>query len=91
LQQIIAIASVDGCCETAVRPASRPFEMDVTRPGRQPSYPNLGPGAQRGARFHPSSLWWISISQAIVIAGLALNLLGDGLRDALDVRGVNDD
>ena len=36
--------------------------------------------------------WWISVfpGLAIVITVLALNLLGDGLRDAFDVRGVSD-
>src|SRR5215210_3620649 len=36
--------------------------------------------------------WWISVfpGLAILITVMALNLLGDGLRDALDVRGVSD-
>jgi peptide/nickel transport system permease protein len=36
--------------------------------------------------------WWISVfpGLAIVTTVLALNLFGDGLRDALDVKGVGD-
>ena len=36
--------------------------------------------------------WWISVfpGLAIVITVMALNLLGDGLRAALDVKGVSD-
>jgi peptide/nickel transport system permease protein len=35
--------------------------------------------------------WWISVfpGLAIMITVLGLNLLGDGLRDTLDVRGVD--
>ena len=36
--------------------------------------------------------WWISVFPGLAIAStvLALNLFGDGLRDALDVRSVGE-
>jgi dipeptide transport system permease protein len=37
--------------------------------------------------------WWISVfpGVAIMTTVLALNLLGDGLRDALDVKSVGEE
>jgi peptide/nickel transport system permease protein len=59
--------------------------------GVNPATPTWGLALNEGRDFIRQA-WWISVfpGLAIVITVLALNLLGDGLRDALDVRGVND-
>jgi len=59
--------------------------------GVNPVTPTWGLALNEGRDFIRQA-WWISVfpGLAIVITVLALNLLGDGLRDALDVRGVGD-
>jgi peptide/nickel transport system permease protein len=59
--------------------------------GVNPATPTLGLALNEGRDFIRQA-WWISVfpGLAIVITVLALNLLGDGLRDALDVRGVSE-
>ncbi|MCD6033188.1 MAG: dipeptide transporter permease DppC [Thermomicrobiales bacterium] len=59
--------------------------------GVNPATPTWGLALNEGRDFIRQA-WWISVfpGLAIVITVLALNLLGDGLRDALDVRGVSD-
>jgi peptide/nickel transport system permease protein len=59
--------------------------------GVNPVTPTWGLALNEGRDFIRQA-WWISVfpGLAIVITVLALNLLGDGLRDALDVRGVSD-
>jgi peptide/nickel transport system permease protein len=59
--------------------------------GVNPSTPTWGLAINEGRDFVRQA-WWISVfpGLAIVITVIALNLLGDGLRDALDVRGVSD-
>jgi peptide/nickel transport system permease protein len=59
--------------------------------GMSPSTPTWGLALNEGRDFIKQA-WWISVfpGLAIVITVMALNLLGDGLRDALDVRGVSD-
>ena len=59
--------------------------------GVNPSTPTWGLALNEGRDFIRQA-WWISVfpGLAIVVTVLALNLLGDGLRDALDVRGVSD-
>ena len=59
--------------------------------GVNPATPTWGLILNEGRDFVRQA-WWISVfpGLAIVITVLALNLLGDGLRDALDVRGVSD-
>jgi peptide/nickel transport system permease protein len=59
--------------------------------GVNPATPTWGLALNEGRDFVRQA-WWISVfpGLAIVITVLALNLLGDGLRDALDVRGVSD-
>ncbi len=59
--------------------------------GVNPSTPTWGLALNEGRDFVRQA-WWISVfpGLAIVITVMALNLLGDGLRDALDVRGVSD-
>lgn len=59
--------------------------------GVNPSTPTWGLALNEGRDFIRQA-WWISVfpGLAIVITVMALNLLGDGLRDALDVRGVSD-
>jgi len=54
--------------------------------GEQPPIPALGQMVSDGIAFMPD-LWWMSIfpSIAIVIAILGFNLLGDGVRDLLEV------
>jgi peptide/nickel transport system permease protein len=56
--------------------------------GVDPSTPTWGLTLSEGRDFIRQA-WWISVFPgiAIMITVLALNLLGDGLRDALDVRG----
>lgn len=59
--------------------------------GVDPSTPTWGLALNEGRDFIRRA-WWISVfpGVAIVFTVLALNLFGDGLRDALDVRGVGD-
>ena len=59
--------------------------------GVSPSTPTWGLALNEGRDFFRQA-WWISVfpGLAIVTTVLALNLFGDGLRDALDVKGVGD-
>ncbi|MBA3451221.1 MAG: ABC transporter permease [Chloroflexia bacterium] len=59
--------------------------------GVNPTTPTWGLTLNEGRDFIRQA-WWISVfpGLAIVLTVMALNLLGDGLRDALDVRGVSD-
>ena len=59
--------------------------------GVNPATPTWGLAINEGRDFVRQA-WWISVfpGLATVITVMALNLLGDGLRDALDVRGVSD-
>lgn len=59
--------------------------------GVDPSTPTWGLIINEGRDFIRQA-WWISVfpGLAIMITVLGLNLLGDGLRDTLDVRGVDD-
>lgn len=59
--------------------------------GVDPSTPTWGLALNEGRDFVRNA-WWISVfpGLAIVFTVLALNLFGDGLRDTLDVRGVDD-
>ncbi len=60
--------------------------------GVGPSTPTWGLSLNEGRDFIQRA-WWISVfpGLAIVITILALNLLGDGLRDAMDVRSVGEE
>ena len=53
--------------------------------GVQPPTPDLGSMVAEGAQYLPD-MWWMTVfpAFAILIAVLGFNLLGDGLRDALD-------
>jgi ABC-type dipeptide/oligopeptide/nickel transport system permease subunit len=55
--------------------------------GVQPPTPEWGVMVSEG-RNYLNSMWWLSTfpGLAIVLTVLAMNLLGDGLRDALDPR-----
>jgi peptide/nickel transport system permease protein len=59
--------------------------------GVNPSTPTWGLALNEGRDFVRQA-WWISVfpGLAIVFTVLGLNLFGDGLRDALDVRSVGD-
>lgn len=59
--------------------------------GADPSTPTWGLSLNEGRDFIRRA-WWISVfpGLAIMFTVLALNLLGDGLRDALDVKNVGD-
>lgn len=59
--------------------------------GVQPSTPTWGLTLNEGRDFVRQA-WWISVfpGLAIVLTVLSLNLFGDGLRDALDVKGVSE-
>jgi peptide/nickel transport system permease protein len=59
--------------------------------GVNPSTPTWGMALNEGRDFVRQA-WWISVfpGLAIVLTVLALNLFGDGLRDALDVKSVGD-
>lgn len=59
--------------------------------GVSPSTPTWGLIINEGRDFVRQA-WWISVfpGVAIMITVLGLNLLGDGLRDTLDVRGVDE-
>ena len=60
--------------------------------GVDPSTPTWGLSLNEGRDFVRRA-WWISVfpGLAIMITVLALNLLGDGLRDALDVKSVGEE
>lgn len=55
--------------------------------GVQPPTPDLGTMVADGAKYLPD-LWWIPVfpGLAILVVVLGFNLLGDGLRDLLDVE-----
>jgi ABC-type dipeptide/oligopeptide/nickel transport system permease subunit len=55
--------------------------------GAQPPTPEWGAMANDG-RNYLSSAWWIATfpGLAIAVTVIAINLVGDGLRDALDPR-----
>ena len=55
--------------------------------GAQPPTPEWGATVADGRNFLTSA-WWVSTfpSLAIMVTVLAINLFGDGLRDALDPR-----
>jgi peptide/nickel transport system permease protein len=59
--------------------------------GVTPSTPTWGLALNEGRNFVQQA-WWLSVfpGLAIVFTVLALNLFGDGLRDAFDVKGVGD-
>ena len=59
--------------------------------GVNPATPTWGLALNEGRDFIRQA-WWISVfpGLAIVFTVLGLNLFGDGLRDALDVRSVGD-
>ncbi len=56
--------------------------------GQQPPYPEWGKMLAESQRFLLSGAWWALFfpGLAIVLTVLGFNLLGDGLRDALDPR-----
>jgi len=55
--------------------------------GAQAPTPDLGSMVADGARYMPDS-WWLTVfpALAILIVVMGFNLLGDGLREAADVR-----
>ncbi len=55
--------------------------------GAQAPTPDLGSMVADGAKYMPDS-WWLAVfpALAILLAVVAFNLLGDGLREALDAR-----
>ncbi|MGH2557564.1 MAG: ABC transporter permease [Thermomicrobiales bacterium] len=59
--------------------------------GVNPTIPTWGLALNEGRDFIRQA-WWISVfpGLAIVFTVLSLNLFGDGLRDALDVKSVGD-
>ena len=59
--------------------------------GINPTIPTWGQTLNEGRDFVRQA-WWISVfpGTAIVVTVLGLNLFGDGLRDALDVKSVGD-
>ena len=68
------------------------IDADLPRARRQPVHARPGAWRSNEGRDFVKQAWWISVfpGLAIVITVMALNLFGDGLRDALDVRGVSD-
>jgi peptide/nickel transport system permease protein len=57
--------------------------------GAQPPTPDLGTMVADGAKYMPDQ-WWIAVfpALAIMVVVLGFNLLGDGLRDMLEVEEV---
>ncbi|MDG1415335.1 MAG: ABC transporter permease, partial [Alphaproteobacteria bacterium] len=55
--------------------------------GVQPPTPDLGSMVAEGARYLPDS-WWLTVfpGLSILVAVFGFNLLGDGLREALEVK-----
>jgi peptide/nickel transport system permease protein len=56
--------------------------------GQQPPKPEWGAMLSDSYKFLTSGAWWVIVSPgvAIMLAVFGLNLIGDGLRDALDPR-----
>lgn len=56
--------------------------------GAQPPHPEWGAMLSNGRNYMRSGEWWMTVfpGLAIFLTVLAINLLGDGLRDALDPR-----
>jgi peptide/nickel transport system permease protein len=56
--------------------------------GQQPPYPEWGAMLADSVKYLTSGAWWVLVfpGVAIILTVLGLNLLGDGLRDALDPR-----
>lgn len=56
--------------------------------GQQPPYPEWGAMLADSVKYLTSGAWWVLVfpGLAIMLTVLSLNLLGDGLRDALDPR-----
>jgi peptide/nickel transport system permease protein len=56
--------------------------------GIRPPTPEWGLMVSEGASFIISGQWWVSIMPGIVLVlvVLSFNLLGDGLRDLLDIK-----
>ena len=56
--------------------------------GQQPPYPEWGAMLADSVKYLTSGAWWVLVfpGLAIMLTVLGLNLLGDGLRDALDPR-----
>ena len=56
--------------------------------GQQPPYPEWGAMLADSVKYLTSGAWWVLVFPgiAIMLTVLGLNLLGDGLRDALDPR-----
>lgn len=56
--------------------------------GAQPPHPEWGSMLNEGRNYMRSGEWWLTLfpGLAIFITVIAINLLGDGLRDALDPR-----
>lgn len=56
--------------------------------GQQPPLPEWGAMLSDSYKFLATGAWWVIVSPgvAIMLAVLGFNLLGDGLRDALDPR-----
>ncbi len=56
--------------------------------GQQPPYPEWGAMLADSVKYLTSGAWWVLLfpGMAIMLTVLGFNLLGDGLRDALDPR-----
>jgi peptide/nickel transport system permease protein len=56
--------------------------------GQQPPYPEWGAMLADSVKYLTSGAWWVLLfpGSAIMLTVLGFNLLGDGLRDALDPR-----
>ena len=56
--------------------------------GAQPPIPSWGLMISEGQKYLPTGQWWWTLfpGVAIMFTVLAFNFVGDGLRDALDVR-----
>jgi ABC-type dipeptide/oligopeptide/nickel transport system permease subunit len=58
--------------------------------GIQPPTPSWGAMLDTGRKYLDQTSWYsVSAGAAIFLTVLSLNLLGDGLRDALDPRASN--
>jgi peptide/nickel transport system permease protein len=59
--------------------------------GVNPATPTWGQALNESRDFISSGAWWLAVFPGLAIGFtvLSLNLFGDGLRDALDVKGVN--
>ncbi len=83
IQSVIVVATLQ--VATAIQIAAGLSFLGL---GQQPPNPEWGAMLSNGRNYMSSGKWWMTVfpGLAIFITVMAINLLGDGLRDAFDPR-----